>query len=71
MQRPTQDKIKYYLKKPVTTNLIPANNFIYNDLSDYLDKKILLTDGAPFVKADQEGKLTFNLKFTRNVHMMN
>lgn len=66
MQRPTLDKIKYYLKKPVTTNLIPANNFIYNDLSDYLDKKILLTDGAPFVKADQEGKLTFNLKFTCN-----
>ena len=56
IKKPSADKIKYYLKKPVTTNLIPANNFIYNDLSDYLDKKILLTDGAPFVKADKEGK---------------
>lgn len=63
---PSVDKIKYYLKKPVTTSLVPANNFIYSDLSDYIEKKVLLTDGAPFVKADREGTLMFKLKFSCN-----
>lgn len=63
---PSADKIKYYLKEPVTTSLVPANNFIYSDLSDYIEKKVLLTDGAPFVKADREGTLMFKLKFSCN-----